>query len=67
MPRSCAASRPSGHLEHDPERLLDRHWPCQRAVGEGLAGDELHHQEADAGGLLQAVHGSDVGVLELGQ
>jgi hypothetical protein len=53
-----------GDLGGDAERFGDRQRAAGDALRQVLAADQLHRDEADAVGLVQAVDGGDVRVVE---
>jgi hypothetical protein len=47
----------------DRQRFVDRHRPCAKAIGQRLTLDELHDQPGLVG-ILEAVNGCDVWMIE---
>ncbi len=58
---------PFRDLQEERDRLVDRDRAAGDAIGQRLAVDQLHDQEARALLGLEAVQGGDVGVVERGQ
>ena len=56
-----------GDLPGDRQRLSERHRPARDPLREILALDQLQHEGLDAVGLLEAVNGADVGMIERGK
>ncbi len=53
-----------GDLFGDGERLIDRNRTLRDAVGERRPLDQFHDEGMDTAGLLEAVDGGDVGVVQ---
>jgi hypothetical protein len=68
IPASCACSKRASHLFGNLGRFIDRQRPARQALGEVLAGHELHREEIDRRVIdmraLEAVDMGDVRVIE---
>ena len=51
-------------LTADFLRFLNRHWPFGNTLLQGLAWDQLQHQEVNVICVLEAVNGCNVGVIQ---
>src|SRR4030095_7237253 len=63
-PSSCAASRGSGNLPRDPNRVVKRQRALFEPLGERRAFDELEHEKARALLLLESMDLRDVRMIE---